>query len=496
MIRKLLALAAVALIAAAGRAEAKDTLTLGMVLEPPILDPTAGAASAIREVTYANLFEGLTRIDRHGNVDPGLAESWTISPDGLTYTFKLVGGVKFTDGTPFDCSIVKFSYGRATAPDSVNAQKQLFEPIASIDCPDKYTAVIKLKRPTSLFLFDMGWGDAVMVSPKSYPDAQTDLNKTHPVGTGAFMFKEWVKGDHVTLVRNPDYWGAQPKLKEVTFKFVADPSAATAAVLAGDIDAFPLFPAPEALDQFKNDKRFTVNVGTTEGKTIVALNNAKKPFDDIRVRRALTYAIDRQALIEAAQSGYGKPIGSHYVPSDPGYIDLTGVYPYDPTKAKALLAEAGVKPGTEITIMLPPPPYARRGGEVIADMWGKVGIKVKLVPIEWAQWLDQVFKRTDYQATIISHTEARDLDIYARASYYFNYHSAAYDALYKKFVEAVDPKGQLALVGDLQKKLAEDEPNVFLFALAKVGVWNAKLHGLWENDPVPANDVTLVSWGE
>ncbi|MDA8250659.1 MAG: ABC transporter substrate-binding protein [Rhodospirillales bacterium] len=491
MTRKLMALAAVALMAAAGRAEAKDTLTLGMVLEPPHLDPTAGAASAIRELTYANIYEGLTRIDRQGQVQPGLAEGWTISPDGLTYTFKLIGGVKFHDGTPFDCSVVTFSYGRAMAPDSVNAQKQLFEPIADVACPDKYTAVVKLKRPTALFLFDMGWGDAVMVSPKS---AATD--KTDPVGTGPFRFKEWVHGDHVTLERNPDYWGAQPKLKTVTFRFVADPSAATAAVLAGDIDAFPLFPAPEALDQFKADKRFTVNVGTTEGKTIVALNNAKKPFDDIRVRRALTYAIDRTQLIDAAQSGFGKPIGSHYVPTDPGYIDLTGAYAYDPAKAKALLAEAGVKPGTEITIMLPPPPYARRGGEVIADMWGKVGIKVKLVPIEWAQWLDQVFTRTDFQATIISHTEARDLDIYARDKYYFNYHSDAYRALYQKFVQTVDARAQTELVGELQKKLAEDEPNVFLFALAKVGVWNAKVRGLWENDPVPANDVTGVSWAD
>ncbi len=134
-------------------------------------------------------------------------------------------------------------------------------------------------------------------------------------------------------------------------------------------------------------------IGTTEGKTILALNNARKPFDDIRVRRALAYAIDRKALIDGAQSGYGKPIGSHYVPTDPGYVDLTGVYPYDPAKAKALLAEAGVKPGTEITIMLPPPTYARRGGEVIAAMLEQVGIKAKLVPIEWAQWLDQVFKQ-------------------------------------------------------------------------------------------------------
>ena len=491
MTRLLAAALAGTLLAGIGAAQAKDSVTVGMQLEPPGLDPTAGAASAIREVTYANIYEGLTRIDAKGEVQPALAESWTISPDGLTYTFKLIHGVKFHDGTPFDCSIVKFSYDRAVAPGSVNAQKQLFEPIASTDCPDANTAVVKLKRPTALFLFNMGWGDAVMISPKS-----ADSNKTHPVGTGPFLFKQWIPGDRVELERNKDYWGAQPKLAAVTFKFTADAAAATAAVLAGDIDAFPAFPAPEAVDQFKADKRFAVHIGTTEGKTILALNNARKPLDDVRVRRALAYAIDRKAVIDGAQSGYGAPIGSHYTPGDPGYIDLTGVYPYDPAKAKALLAEAGVAPGFTMTLQLPPPPYARRGGEVIAAMLEQVGITAKLVNIEWGQWLDQVFKRTDYDATIISHTEARDLDIYARDTYYYNYHSPEYKALYQKFVEAVDPKAQIDAVAALQKKLAEDEPNVFLFAYAKVGVANAKLKGLWDNNPIPANDMTGVSWAE
>jgi peptide/nickel transport system substrate-binding protein len=366
----------------------------------------------------------------------------------------------------------------------------LFEPIAGTECPDPLTAVITLKRPTSAFLFDMGWGDAVMVAPNS-----AGTNKTNPVGTGPFRFKNWVKGDRVELVRNPAYWGAAAKLGSVTFRFISDPSAATAAILAGDIDAFPNFPAPETLAQFQHDPRFTVEVGNTEGKTIIALNNARKPFDDVRVRRALTYAVDRKALITAL-GGYGAPIGSHYVPQDPGYIDLTGAYPYDPAKAKQLLAEAGVAPGTELTIVLPPPSYARRGGEVIAAMWQQVGINAKLVPAEWAQWLDRVFKRSDFDATVISHTEARDLDIYARDKYYFNYNSPEYKALYKKFVETTDSKAQLELVGQLQKKLAEDEPNLFLFALAKVGVSNAKVRGLWDNDPVPANDVTGVSWAE
>ncbi|WP_243463654.1 ABC transporter substrate-binding protein, partial [Brucella suis] len=215
-----------AMLASINGAFAKDTLVVGEVLEPPGLDPTANAAAGIRQVTYANLYEGLVRIVEDGTVKPLLAESWTISDDKKTYRFKLRQGVKFHDGTPFDCSIVKFSYERAVAPDSTNAQKGLFEPIASTECPDPATAVVTLKRPTSNFLFNMGWGDAVMVAPNSAAG-----NKTKPVGTGPFKFKRWVQGDRVELERNPDYWGEPAKLSAVTFRFVSDPSAAAAAIL-------------------------------------------------------------------------------------------------------------------------------------------------------------------------------------------------------------------------------------------------------------------------
>lgn len=483
--------ALLALPLAAGRAAAKDTLTLGMVLEPPGLDPTAGAAAAIREVTYANIYEGLVRIDAQGKVQPALAASWTISPDGLAYTFHLRSGVHFHDGAPFDCSVVKFSYERALSPDSTNAQKGLFEPIASVACPDATTAVVTLKRPTASFLFGMGWGDAVMLSPASIAS-----DRTNPVGTGPFRFVRWVKGDRVELERFPGYWGPAPQLAKVTFRFISDPSAAAAAVMAGDLDAFPNFPAPEVLDRLKADPRFAVVVGTTEGKTLLGLNDARKPFDDVRVRRALAMAIDRQGLIEGAMSGYGTPIGSHYVPSDPGYIDLVSKYPYNPEAAKKLLAEAGVKPGTTIEIKLPPPAYARRGGELIAAYLEQVGLKANLVPVEWAQWLEGTFRNGDYAATVISHTEPRDLDIFAREKYYFNYKSEAYRSLFAQYQAATDPAKQTELVGALQRQLADDEPVVFLFALAKVGVWNAKLRGMWTNSPIPANDVTGVSWAE
>jgi peptide/nickel transport system substrate-binding protein len=466
-----------------------DTLTLGIQLEPPGLDPTAGAASAIREVTYANIFQGLTRIDSSGAVKTDLAKSWTISPDGLTYSFTLQSGVTFQDGTPFDCSIVQFSYARAAAPDSINAQKQLFAPIAKVACPTPGEAVVTLKHPTSTFLYDMAWGDAVMVAPKTAAS-----NKTQPVGTGPFSFSRWVPGDRIELVRNPHYWGPAPKLAGVTFRIIGDPAAATAALLSGSLDAYPNFPAPETVPKFQHDPRFTVDIGTTEGKVIMALDDAAKPFNDVRVRRALAYAIDRRALIEAAYSGLGTPIGSHYAPGDPGYVDLSNTYPYDPARAKALLQAAGVAPGTSFTITLPPPSYAQRGGEIIAAYLQQVGLNAKLSSVEWAKWLTQVFAQSDFDATVIAHTESRDLDIYARPHYYFNYDSPAYKALYAQYIAATDPARQTALVQELQRQLATDEPNIFLFALPKIGIWSAHLRGMWSNDPMPINDVTGVSW--
>ena len=178
---------------------------------------------------------------------------------------------------------------------------------------------------------------------------------------------------------------ASVKLRRVTFRFISDPAAQVAALLAGDVHGIPRFGSPQSLQQFQNDARFSVVVGGTEGKTIVSINNRKKPFDDVRVRRALAAAIDRKAVIDGAQEGYGAPIGSHMVPTDKGYIDLTAVNSYNPDKARALLKEAGVALPIQVTLTLPPPQYARKGGEIIASQLAKVGIQAKIENVEWAQ---------------------------------------------------------------------------------------------------------------
>ncbi|WP_262030682.1 ABC transporter substrate-binding protein [Microvirga sp. Mcv34] len=472
---------------------AKTSLVVGMPIEPPGLDPTIAAPVAIREVTWVNLYEGLVRIDRAGKIQPLLAKSWEVTPDGLTYTFHLQEGVKFHDGSAFDSADVKFAFDRARDPKSTNAQKQIFAPITSIETPDPATVVIKLKETSGNFLYYLGWGDAVIVAPESAAN-----NAANPVGTGPFKFKSWTRGDRVDLVRNPDYWQKdKTKLESVTFRFISDAQAQVAALKAGDVDAFPNLGAPELFAEFQKDSRFKAVAGNTEGEIVAGMNNAKKPFDDVRVRRALMHAVDRKALIEGAYSGFGQPIGSFFSPNNPAFVDMTGVVPYDPEKAKALLKEAGFGNGLSISIKSPQMAYASRSAELLSAMLSEVGVDLKIIPTEFpAKWIEEVFKAKDYDMTIVAHTEPLDIDIFARDNYYFNYKNDTFKALVADAAKTTDEKARYAKYAEAQKILAEDVPALFLFQLPKLGVWNAKVQGLWENSPIPSNDVTDVSWTE
>lgn len=475
----------------AGAAAAKSDITLAMQLEPPHLDPTSAAAGAIDSVLYSNVFEGLTRFASDGSIIPGLAQSWEISDDGLTYTFKLASGVTFHDGTTMDAEDVKFSLDRARAEDSANAQKALFGSIAEVEAVDASTVKITLSAPNGSLLFNLAWGDAVIVAPESIENI-----KQAPVGTGAFKFDNWVQGDNITLARNPEYWGTPAKLDRVTFKFISDPTAAFAAVMAEDVDVFAGYPAPENVPQFEADARFQVIVGNTEGETILSTNNKMPPFDNVKVRAALAHAIDRQAIIDGAMFGLGTPIGTHFAPHNPDYVDLTGESAYDPEKAKALLAEAGFAEGFTTTLKLPPPSYARRGGEIIAAQLREVGIETEITNLEWAQWLEEVFKGKDYGLTIVSHTEPMDIGIYARPDYYFQYDDAEFQAMNSALEAEADPAKRSALLGQMQRKISGDYVNGYLFQLAIPTIAKAAVRGLWENAPTQANDMTGVYWAE
>ena len=470
---------------------AKSDITVAMQLEPPHLDPTSAAAGAIDSVLYSNVFEGLTRFMGDGSVVPGLAESWEISDDGLTYTFKLHSGVTFHDGTTMDADDVKFSLDRINADDSANAQKALFSAISEVKVLDPTTVEIKLSEPNGNLLFNLAWGDAVIVAPESI-----DNIKQLPIGTGAFKFTSWTQGDNIMIEKNPNYWGTPAALDVATFKFISDPTAAFAAMMAEDIDVFVAFPAPENLPQFEADPRFQVLVGSTEGETILAMNNKQAPFDNVKVREAVAHAINRQAIIDGAMFGYGTPIGTHFAPHNPAYVDETALSAFDPEKSKALLAEAGFPDGFETTLDLPPPSYARRGGEIIAAQLADVGITAKINNIEWAQWLETVFKGKNFGLTIVSHTEPMDIGVYANPDYYFQYYNPDFQKLIANLNKTTDPDMRTQMLGEAQKIIAEDYVNAYLFQLAAITVAKAGVKGLWSNAPTQATDLTAVTWAD
>jgi peptide/nickel transport system substrate-binding protein len=484
------ALAALAFAMPVAAFAANNSVVIGMALEPPGLDPTMAPAAAIGEIVHYNILEGLTKIEADGSVSPLLAERWSVADGAKTYTFTLRDGVKFQNGQPLTSGTVKFSFERNAAPDSTNKEKAVFANMASVETPDPRTVVLKLKEPNPNLLFNLGENTGVILEPTS-----AAATATQPVGTGPYKLESWVKGSTVTLAKWDGYRAPETvAIGKATFRIINDSAAQVTALLSGDVDAIPRFAGYDSLQRFQDDSRFVVTVGTSEGKTILAINNGRKPFDDVRVRRALSYAVDRQSVIDGSSNGLGTPIGSHYASTDPGYVDLTAMYPYDPAKAQALLAEAGVRTPLQVTLALPPPAYARQAGEIIAAELAQVGVDARIENVEWAQWLDGVYKNKNYDLTVISHVEPRDLGIYANPDYYFQYRSPAFQELYHKLSTTADEAQRLDLLRQAQRLLAEDAVNVFLYLLPQVTVAKKELVGLWRNSPIFANDLAALTW--
>jgi peptide/nickel transport system substrate-binding protein len=283
-------------------------------------------------------------------------------------------------------------------------------------------------------------------------------------------------------------------VRRVTIGFISDVAAQAAALLSGDVDVFPRVAVQRSIKQFEGNKKFQVLVGGSRAKTIMAINNKRKPLDDVRVRRAILAAIDRKAVIEGAVDGFGVPIGSFYVPGAPGYVDTTGINPFDQAKARALLHQAGVTLPLELTMKLPPVSYARQGGEVIAAQLAKVGINAKIENVEWAQWMSGVYGQKAYDLTIVSHVEPLDFGNFARPNYYWGYESQAFNELWAKINATVDANQRNKLMGDAQKMVAEEAVAAYLFQPTFITVANARVKGLWKDVPLSVNDLAAMSW--
>ena len=482
---------------------APRTLVVGATAEPPTLDPTATDAAAPAQALLYNVYETLVKLDAEGQLKPLLAQAWDVSGDGLTYTFTLNPLVKFADGTPVTADAVVRNVERIRTGESAPKLKRQMADVVDAVAKDPGTVAITLARPNVFWLFDMAGAAGIVMNPVGFADAGSTT-----AGSGPLVLDRWLPGDSIALARNTAYWGTPIRFDEVTFRYFRDPNAMTAAMLTEQIDIISNLQAPETLAQFGDSSRFTVIEGLTEGEVTLGINNGyvlpdppagyvpgtgNPALQDVRVRRAITQAIDKKALVETVWGGKGTPIGSMATPLDPYYEDLTGLYPYNPEESKRLLAEAG---HPNLTLRLQPAalPYASKAAQFIASQLAAVGINAQVEELQFpARWVDTVLTRADYDLTIVAHVEPRDVATFANPSYYWRYNNPA-----------VQQEVAAAAAGTLEeypehmanaaRLIAEDAAAVWLFSLPNLIVTRAGVSGVPRNaNSSLAFDVTTIA---
>jgi peptide/nickel transport system substrate-binding protein len=471
-----------------GGANADATLRIGLTAEPANLDFTRTDGAAIPEALLVNVYEGLVKLNQEtGEIEPLLAESWTVSPDGRTYDFTLREGVTFSNGEAFTADDVKFSIERVKSADWSVSLKKGMDVVQSVGVVSPTQARVVLAQPSNSWLFRMTTRIGAMFDPSGV----ADLANT-PVGTGPYTVAEFRRGDALVLRARDDYWGDRPPIREVTLRYFDDPTAANNALLTDGIDVIGTVQAPESLAQFEGDDRFRVIEGTTNGEVTLAMNNASGPTSDVRVRRAIAMAIDHEALLNTAWAGRGALIDTMVPPTDPWYEPLPDVTPYDPAAARALLAEAGT-PNLTLRFRIANLPYAVAAAQVVQSQLAAVGIDAQIEPLEFpARWLEQVFTNADYDLSIVAHVEPRDITTFGNPQYYWRYSNPEVQRLLTE-ADTGSTDQQVADLRQVGRLIAEDAAADWLFLIPNLMVADANLAGLPQNRIGESLDLTTLS---
>jgi peptide/nickel transport system substrate-binding protein len=468
------------------------TLVVQTTAEPPGLDLTATPASATAAVVFYNVQEALVKVDQHGKLVPWLAERWHTA-DNLHYTFFLKRSVRFHNGRPLTAEDVKYVLERARNPETKHPHPRHYEDIETIHVRDAHTLTVTLKQVNAMFVYNLARQGSVV-----YPPEAVESMKSQPIGTGPYLLARWDRGDRILLKQNADYHvTGLPKLDQVTFRFIPDPNAALAALQAGDIDVLAFGLGPESVEVVRRAPTLQVILGQTTNDVILALNNAKKPFADVRVRRAITHAVDKDGIVRGAMFGLGRVLGTNVDPLNPFFVDMARAVPHRPDRARQLLAEAGYPNGFEAVLRVTAQyPYTVRTGEVIQEQLAKVGIRVRLEQIEWGQWLERVYRNADYDMTIIGHAEAWDAANYANPKYYFRFDSPRFQEIFRQSETTLDEAKRRALYAELQKIMVEEAPAVWLYVYPRIVAAKKGVQGIWRDLPTPSMDLTEVSWAK
>ncbi|MDI9892165.1 ABC transporter substrate-binding protein [Microbacterium sp. IEGM 1404] len=437
-----------------GAPDPNATLTVGLSLEPSNLDIRRTSGAALEQALIDNVYQGLvTRNGDDGNaIVPELATDWTISPDGLTYTFTLRQGVTFHDGTAMTADDVVTSL--QTAKDDTTIQNSAdLAGVASISSPDPTTVVVTLSQPNIDFLFALTGRAGLIFKNNDTTNFETTTN-----GTGPFTVSAWNTGQSLTLARNDSYWGDKAGVAEVVIDYIPDRTAAVNAAVNGDLDA-ALEVDPELQGQITGTGRFQIESGLTTDKGTLAFNNARAPLNDQRVREALRLAIDHQALIDTL--GGGQPLYGPIPPLDPGYEDLSGSISYNPDRARELLAEAGAENLT-LTLTIPSV-YPSSIATFLVSSFADVGVTLKVSSVDFPTWLTSVYTNHDYDLSFVRHVEARDFGNFANPSYYFGYDNPKVQSLYAQSLATTDEQQSSDYLAEAARIVSDEDAADWLF---------------------------------
>ncbi|GAA4196775.1 ABC transporter substrate-binding protein [Microbacterium oryzae] len=438
--------------APAGEPNPDASLRVGLVLEPTNLDIRHTSGAALEQILVDNVYEGLVTRTAENEIVPALATEWEVSDDGLTYTFTLADGVTFHSGAELTAQDAVASLEEVVSDESVVGHDDLAG-VASVSAPDDTTVVVELSEPNQNLLFTLTGPAGLILDEGDETDLQSAAN-----GTGPFTLEEWNQGESIVLARNDDYWGEAAGVAEVVASYIPDFTAGVNAALDGSLDVLTAVD-PQLAPQLDGANGFSLTKGKTTDKYVLAFNNAEAPFDDPRVREALRRAIDHEALVEAVGAGtlqYG-PIPE----LDPGYEDLSDVAPYDPDRARELLAEAGQEDlQLELTI---PSFYGTTIPTFLVSAFNDIGVELTVDPVEFSTWLQDVYTNGDYQLSVVNHVEPRDFGSWADPDYYFHYDSAEVQDLYAQAVSTVDPEESAELLAQAARLVSEDDAADWLY---------------------------------
>jgi glutathione transport system substrate-binding protein len=496
MLRRTLALSAIALAAglAAAPAGAAGDVVVGLDANVIGLDPSDLNDNLSMSVSRT-IVQGLYGFDKDMKIVPLLAESTDASETADDFTVHLRHGVSFSDGAPFNAAAVKTSFDRARDPANHLKRASLYAPIDTVTAVDDYTVKIKLKAPFGAFINNLAHQAYAVMSPKAIAQYGKEVDR-HPAGTGPYMLSSWSSPDTVKVVRNPNYWRTGvPKVDSITFKSVPESGSRIAMLQTGEAQF--IFPLPvESVKIVEKDPNLDITAGKSIFAFYVALNNMRKPFTDPRVREALNYAVDKQAMIKVVYGGYASPLDSVLPPLLSGYVKQDLKYPYDPAKAKALLAAAGYPDGFESVLWGGNSTASQKAMQFLQQQFALVGVKVQVEPLESGTAAARVWSvKTPEEATTMMYytgwsASTGDADWGLRPLLYgksfppnlFNtayYANPTFDAAIETGLSTADAAKRQAAYTTAQAQAWKDAPWIFLVSTDNLSAKSKKLSGIY-----------------